>query len=72
MQDMSWQAQGRRCKRYRQLSARGKTPNHGGVAIARELSAFMWAIAQAVPLIPSAKTMRSLAAVLPRVSPSIG
>ena len=52
MQDMSWKAQVRLCKRYRQLSARGKNPNQVVVAIARELSAFMWAIAQAVPLIP--------------------
>jgi transposase len=52
IQDISWQAQVRLCKRYRQLSARGKNPNQVVVAIARELSAFMWAIAQAVPLVP--------------------
>ena len=46
IQDVSWQAQVRRCKRDRQLSARGKTPNQVVVAIARELSAFLWAIAK--------------------------
>jgi transposase len=52
IQDMSWKAQVRLCKRSRQLSARGKNPNQVVVAIARELSAFMWAIAQEVPLTP--------------------
>lgn len=52
IQDISWKAQVRLCKRYRQLSARGKNPNQVVVAIARELSAFMWAIAQEVPLTP--------------------
>jgi len=50
IQDVSWKAQVRLCKRYRQLSARGKNPNQIVVAIARELSAFMWAIAQQVPV----------------------
>jgi transposase len=52
MQDMSWKAQGRLGKRYRQLTARGKHTNQVVVAIARELRAFMWAMAQAVPLTP--------------------
>jgi hypothetical protein len=47
---MSWKAQVRLCKRYRRLSARGKHPNQVVVAIARELVAFMWAIAQQVPV----------------------
>jgi transposase len=51
-QDMSWKAQVRLCTRDRQLSARGKHPNQVVVAIARELRAFMWAIAQEVPLVP--------------------
>src|SRR5262244_4030553 len=50
IQDISWKAQIRLCKRYRQLSARGKNANQVVGAIARELSAFMWAIAQEVPL----------------------
>ena len=50
IQDVSWKAHVRLCKRYRQLSTRGKNPNQVVVAIARELSAFMWAIAQQVPV----------------------
>jgi hypothetical protein len=49
---MSWKAQVRLCKRYRRLSARGKHPNQVVVAIARELVAFMWAIAKEVPVTP--------------------
>ena len=50
IQDVSWKAQVRLCKRYRQLNARGKNPNQVVVAIARELSACMWAIAKQVPV----------------------
>jgi transposase len=50
IQDTSWKAQVRLCKRFRQLSARGKNPNKVVVAIARELVAFMWAIAKQVPV----------------------
>jgi transposase len=52
IQDMSWKAQVRLCKRYRQLSARGKNPTQVVVASARELRAFMGASAQEVPLVP--------------------
>jgi transposase len=52
-QDISWKAQVRLCKRYRQLSARGTQANQVVVAIARELAAFLWAIAQQVPVTPS-------------------
>jgi transposase len=52
IQDISWKAQIRLCKRYRRLIARGKHANQVVVAIARELAAFMWAIAKEVPLIP--------------------
>jgi transposase len=52
LQAISWKAQVRLCKRYRQLIARGKPPHQVVVAIARELRAFMWAIAQEVPLTP--------------------
>jgi len=50
IQDISWKAQVRLCRRYRKLSARGKNPNQVVVAMARELSAFMWAIAQQVSI----------------------
>jgi transposase len=52
IQDISWKAQVRRCKRYRRLIARGKHANQVVVAIARELIGFMWAIAKQVPLTP--------------------
>jgi transposase len=52
IQDISWKAQVRLCKRYRKLSARGKHANQVVVAIARELIAFMWAIAKEVPVTP--------------------
>jgi transposase len=50
VQAISWKAQVRRCKRYRQLTARGKHVNQVVVAIAREMAAFAWAIARLVPL----------------------
>lgn len=49
LQDLSWKAQLRLCKRFRQLSARGKHVNEVVVAVARELSAFLWAIARTLP-----------------------
>jgi transposase len=51
IQDMSWKAQVRLCTRYRRLVARGKHANVVTVAIARELTGFMWAIAKEVPVI---------------------
>jgi transposase len=51
IQDISWKAQVRLCKRYRRLVARGKHANVVTVAIARELAGFMWAIAKEVPVI---------------------
>ncbi len=47
---IGWKAQIRLCKRYRRLVARGKHANVVVTAIARELVAFMWAIAKEVPL----------------------
>jgi transposase len=52
IQDISWKAQVRLCKRYRRLVSRGKHPNVVTVAIARELAGFMWAIAKQVPVTP--------------------
>jgi transposase len=52
IQNISWKAQVRLCKRYRQLGAHGKHANQVVVAIARELVAFMWAIAQQVSVTP--------------------
>ena len=50
IQDIVWKAQVRLCKRVRRLVARGKHPNVAVTAIARELMAFMWAIAKEVPI----------------------
>jgi transposase len=50
IQDISWKAQVRLCKRFRRLMARGKNANQVVVAIARELVGFMWAIAKQVPV----------------------
>ena len=50
IQDLGWKAQVRLCKRFRRLVARGKHPNVAVTAIARELIAFMWAIAKEVPM----------------------
>src|SRR5262245_18002780 len=52
IQDLSWKAQVRLCKRYRNLIARGKHANQVVVAIARELIGFMWAIAKEIPVTP--------------------
>jgi transposase len=52
MQDLSWQAQARLCKRYRRLLARGKHANQVVVAMAGELVGFLWAIAAQVPVSP--------------------
>ena len=48
IRDIAWKAQLRLCKRFRRLVAHGKHPNVAVTAIARELVAFMWAIAQQV------------------------
>ncbi len=50
IQDLGWKAQVRLCRRFRRLVARGTHPNVAVTAIARELIAFMWAIAKAVPV----------------------
>jgi transposase len=50
IQEITWKAQVRLCKRYRSLVARGKHPNVAVTAVARELLGFMWAIARQVPL----------------------
>jgi transposase len=49
IQDISWKAQVRLCKRYR-LVARGQHANVVTVAIARELAGFLWAIAKEIPV----------------------
>jgi len=49
VQEIAWKAQTRLCGRYRLFEARGKLKVQACVAIARELSGFIWAIGQALP-----------------------
>src|SRR5262252_6347395 len=53
IQAISWKAQVRLCKRSRRLVARGKPVNQVVGAIAREMAAFVWAIAREVKATPS-------------------
>jgi transposase len=50
IQNMGWQAQVRLGKRFRHLTARGKHANQVVVASARDMAAFIWAIAREVPM----------------------
>ena len=47
---IAWKCQVRLCTRFQRLSARGKNRNAIVTAIARELAAFMWAIANKTPI----------------------
>src|SRR3982074_1131111 len=49
---IAWKAQARLCGRYRRLMAKGKRNTVVIVAIARELAAFLWAIAHHVEPLP--------------------
>jgi transposase len=53
IQDMRWKVHVRRCTRSRRLVARGQHAHVGTVAMARELTGCMWALAKAVPVIAS-------------------
>jgi transposase len=50
IQEIAWKAQVRLCKRYRRMVAHGTHPNVVVTAIAREILAFLWAIAREVPI----------------------
>lgn len=50
--DIGWQAQLRLCRRYQRLMKRGKHYNVVVTAIAREMVAYIWAIAREVVLSP--------------------
>jgi hypothetical protein len=50
IRDIAWKAQVRLCERYRRLQALGKRPQVIVTAIAREMAAFLWAIAREVPI----------------------
>ena len=49
IQEIAWKAQKRLCGRYRSLESRGKRQVQICTAIAREMTGFIWAIAQALP-----------------------
>ncbi len=49
--EIAWRAQLRLCARYRRLTTRGKTKQLVVTAIARELIAFMWAIAMELKVV---------------------
>ena len=48
VREIAWRAQLRLCQRYRRLSARGLPQNKTCVAIARELTGFIWDIARQI------------------------
>ena len=48
VREIAWKAQLRLCDRYRRMQARGKHKNVVITAIAREMAAFIWAIARTV------------------------
>ncbi len=50
VRDIAWKAQLRLTKRFRTMANKGKPHNVIVVAMTRELAAFMWSIAQAVPI----------------------
>jgi transposase len=54
---IAWKAQVRLCARYRRFIARGKKTPVVATAIARELSAFLWAIGHQVA--PQAGALRN-------------
>src|SRR5512144_3192880 len=54
VRDIAWKAQTRLCARYRKLAAKGKRHTVITTAIAREMAAFLWAIAQETSPRPAA------------------
>jgi transposase len=55
VRDIAWKAQLRLCKRYRRLTDQGKCKNVVTVAIAREMAAFIWAIATRPEVAPQSR-----------------
>ena len=67
LQAISWKAQVRLCTRYRHLMAKGKHAHQVVVALARDLRAFLWAMATQVAMPPTAYSRLLAAAKLSRV-----
>jgi hypothetical protein len=60
VKELSWRMQNRLHKRYVKLKARGKNENKAIVAVARELSAFIWELQVKLKLpIPGMETPKS-------------
>jgi len=64
VREIAWKAQTRLCGRFRSLIRKGKLPSIVATAIARELSAFIWAINRAVltpgagrKIVPTARSL---------------
>jgi transposase len=51
VRDIAWKCQVRLCARFRRMTAKGKNHNTIVTATARELAAFMWAIANKMPIV---------------------
>ena len=71
IRDISWKAQVRLCKRFRKLIAQGKHPNVAVTAVARELVAFLWAIAQQVQLPAAVKPLSGTTGDEAAAAPSV-
>ena len=56
VRDLAWKTQSRLCKRYRQLSNRGKKSTVVATAVARELCGFIWALGKELQPAPDATT----------------
>ncbi len=69
IQAISWKAQVRLCTRYRQLMATGQHAPQVVVAMARDCSAFMWAMAKQVAGSPNASRGRCVDAQVQGVQP---
>jgi transposase len=57
IQASRWKAQVRLCTRCRRLLACGQHAHQVGVAMARELAGFLWALAPQVPVTSAVHTM---------------
>jgi transposase len=60
VRQIAWKAQIRLCGRFRRLMARGKNRNTVITATARELAAFMWAIARSLVPLREAEVIQRL------------
>jgi transposase len=58
VRDIAWKAQTRLCARYRRLTAKGKRNTVVVTAIAREIAAFLWAIARQIEPAPLQPALR--------------